>query len=222
MSDAQLIQEATGFIEATLGTKLQGSFGDALKDGVVLCEFLNKLKPGSVKAPKKSSMPFICMENISAYTNACKALGLADQWNFVTVDLFEGRNLRQVATNIVSLKRELGFGFEKGAKDQVDLKVAPDETTQLSSKAPKAMAKAVDCRECNRAITSGLITMTMENKVNVYYHPKCFNCKKCGVNLKSGNCHMAKQQPYCTKCILIVDPKHNISAATKDMGFKFD
>ena len=31
--------EATEFIEQTLGTKLSGSFHDALKSGVVLCHF---------------------------------------------------------------------------------------------------------------------------------------------------------------------------------------
>ena len=41
-------------------------------------------------------MPFVCMENISAYTQACKGLGLPDEYNFVTVDLWEGSRLKQV------------------------------------------------------------------------------------------------------------------------------
>ena len=48
-----------------------------------------------------------------------KQLGVPDQYNFVTVDLFEGKNLGQVAQNIVTLKRELGYGFEKSAPEQI-------------------------------------------------------------------------------------------------------
>lgn len=36
---AALISEAQEFVEKTLGRSLDGSFGDALKNGVILCEF---------------------------------------------------------------------------------------------------------------------------------------------------------------------------------------
>jgi hypothetical protein len=39
MSDAELIKEATAFIEETTGKKLAEGFGPSLKDGVILCEF---------------------------------------------------------------------------------------------------------------------------------------------------------------------------------------
>ena len=41
-------------------------------------------------------MPFVCMENINAYTQACKGLGIPDEYNFVTVDLWEASRLKQV------------------------------------------------------------------------------------------------------------------------------
>ena len=56
---------------------------------------------------------------MNAYINACKSLGVPDQYNFVTIDLFESKNLLQVAQNIVTLKRQLGFGFEKQAPAQI-------------------------------------------------------------------------------------------------------
>lgn len=37
----------------------------------------------------------------------------------MTIDLFEGKNLLQVAQNIITLKRELGYGFEKQAPAQI-------------------------------------------------------------------------------------------------------
>jgi hypothetical protein len=39
MAEADLIKEATQFVETTLGQPFSGSFGEHLKDGVVLCEF---------------------------------------------------------------------------------------------------------------------------------------------------------------------------------------
>jgi hypothetical protein len=42
MSDAGLIREATEFVEGTLGQRFAGSFGEHLKDGVVLCEFCKR------------------------------------------------------------------------------------------------------------------------------------------------------------------------------------
>jgi hypothetical protein len=44
----------------------------------------------------------------------------------MTIDLFEAKNLDQVALNIVTVKRETGHGFDKQA--------APDTPTALSGK----------------------------------------------------------------------------------------
>ena len=52
------------------------------------------------------------MENIAAYLEACTALGVRQFDLFQTVELFEGKNLRAVVTNIHALGRvaqQLGF-----------------------------------------------------------------------------------------------------------------
>jgi hypothetical protein len=41
-------------------------------------------------------MAFVCMENIHAYTVACRSVGLSDDYNFTTADLWDGSNLKQV------------------------------------------------------------------------------------------------------------------------------
>ncbi len=53
------------------------------------------------------------MENIGSYIEATRALGVPAEYLFMTVDLFERKNLAQVALNIVSVKRQLGLGFQK-------------------------------------------------------------------------------------------------------------
>ena len=64
-------------------------------------------------------------------------MGVPDQYNFVTIDLFEGKNLLQVAQNIITLKRELGYGFEKQAPAQIqDYAPGNSSNPSLSQDAP--------------------------------------------------------------------------------------
>ena len=43
-------------------------YEDFLGDGLVLCELINKLRPGSVKKLSKGSGNFAKMENVAAFT----------------------------------------------------------------------------------------------------------------------------------------------------------
>ncbi len=50
----------------------------------------NKLQPGSVKKIQKVNAPFVQMENISAFLEAARSMGLQTHELFQTVDLYEG------------------------------------------------------------------------------------------------------------------------------------
>jgi len=76
-----------------------------LKSGVVLCKLVDKLKPGSCKAPSKMAAPFKQMENIGNYLSACSKLGQRPQESFQTVDLFENQNMMAVLIQLHSLGR---------------------------------------------------------------------------------------------------------------------
>ena len=110
---AKDLREAREWIEAVTGTQLEGTLQEALKSGVVLCNLLNKLKPGSVKPPSNKRLPFSMMENIAAYVAACKALGVAEEDLFLTADLYENHDLKAVVLNIHSLGR-LSQNFFEG------------------------------------------------------------------------------------------------------------
>jgi len=98
--------ETRAWIEAVLGEKLgECSLQEELKDGVVLCHLVNKLKPGSAVKPSTSKMPFKQMENVASYLNACKTLGVQPFEMFMTVDLYEGKNMQAVLINLQSLGR---------------------------------------------------------------------------------------------------------------------
>jgi hypothetical protein len=62
MSTEEMIREAGEFIGSTLGCKIT-NFGADLKDGVTLCEFLNKLKPNSVSGFKVFIPPLPAMDS---------------------------------------------------------------------------------------------------------------------------------------------------------------
>ncbi|TGZ72293.1 hypothetical protein CRM22_002179 [Opisthorchis felineus] len=106
--DRQQESEVLDWIEAILGTKLDRSkaYEEILKDGVVLCKLINKIKPGSVKRiNENSTMPFKIMENINAFQEAIKAYGVPNSDVFQTVDLFEKKDIAQVTQCIFALGR---------------------------------------------------------------------------------------------------------------------
>lgn len=104
----QLEAEARSFIESKIGRSLAGDFQENLKDGIALCEMINAIRPGSVKKIERSKMPFKQMENINAYLVAVEKLGLVRSDVFMTVDLFEGKNMNQVVQNILAVKLVTG------------------------------------------------------------------------------------------------------------------
>merc|ERR1711973_409059 len=105
-------RECMSWVEDVLGTKLepeamqikdQIEFAGILKDGSVLCELINKLRPGSVKKINTMNAPFKQRENIEMFLKGCESYGLVTQDLFQVNDLFEQKNLYMVVDNLHSL-----------------------------------------------------------------------------------------------------------------------
>lgn len=62
-------KEAKEWIESVLGAKFPAGeeYEDVIRDGTVLCQLINKLKPGSVPKINTSGGQFKMMENINKY-----------------------------------------------------------------------------------------------------------------------------------------------------------
>ena len=89
-------------------------FKEKLKSGVILCNLMNKVQPGSIKRFKKNAtMPFMQMENIGFFNQAVKSYGVKPEYLFVTVDLFEGKNMTQV---LLGLRDFAVVATSKGVK----------------------------------------------------------------------------------------------------------
>ncbi|CAG9091838.1 Muscle-specific protein 20 [Plutella xylostella] len=104
----ELEKQAQEWIEGVLGARFPPgeAFEDVLKDGTVLCQVMNKLKPGSINKINTSGGQFKMMENITNFQAAMKAYGVADIDVFQTVDLWEKKDIAQVVSTLFALGRE--------------------------------------------------------------------------------------------------------------------
>jgi len=230
-------KEAVEFVEQVTGEKFTSDFQTSLKSGILLCNFLNGLKPNSVSRINNSKMPFKEMENIDAYLKACTSLKVPSQYLFMTVDLYEAKNLNQVVQNIISLKRQFGYGFEKqtaaGGGDVIE-KVSKDynnadQSTEGSGSHLGSSNPTVFDESLSKTLGSGLkagiqeltsnqltpecsacnlrITSSFVNACNKSWHTHCFTCKRCGTKLVSTKYYEEQNKPYCEKCAFIVKPR---------------
>lgn len=71
------------------------------------------MKPGSVKKVNESKMAFKCMENINAFLEVARNMGVPAQETFQTVDLWERQNLNSVVICLQSLGRKVIFFKDK-------------------------------------------------------------------------------------------------------------
>jgi len=80
----------------------------ALIDGVVMCEVMNVMYPGSIKKINKGKMAFMQMENISNFVKAATSdtVGCKKADLFTTPDLYEGGNIPQVVNGLCAAARK--------------------------------------------------------------------------------------------------------------------
>jgi len=217
-------KEAREFLESTLKRPLPGDLADVLHDGQVLCEFVNVLKPGSVAKINKQRFPAFQSENIGSAIAAIKKMGVPDSYIFVTIDLYERKNMAQVILCLNTLKRTLGMGFVK-ASGPGEMKVSVLADCSPASPAPASSAVATHtapvhlsteggvsvyergvtaaagntCAACAASIT-GNASVVHVNGQPRYYHQQCFCCGKCGGKL--GSKYYDHGGPHCERCSL--------------------
>jgi len=106
--------EAQAWIEEVTGESFSSAdFGDSLKNGVLLCKLLNSLQPGTVSKINTQNMAFKQMENIAAYIEGSKKLGVPDQYNFMTVDLYEQKKFRTSCIEYFDLEERERIWIQK-------------------------------------------------------------------------------------------------------------
>lgn len=125
--DTSTEEQIRGFFQEQLGVQLEplelgpNNMHKALKDGVKLCELINKIQPGAVKSISSSGMTFKQMENVSKFNEALKAYGVSEASTFQTADLVENQDMATVQNAIWQLICQFR---KKGGNTKYGIKIA--------------------------------------------------------------------------------------------------
>jgi len=118
--DMQREEELRFWIEETTGMAIGENFQKGLKDGVILCELINKLQKDSVKKINQSQLNWHKLENLGNFIKAILAYGLKPNDIFEANDLFESGNMTQVQSTLLALAN---MAKTKGNNSSVDIGV---------------------------------------------------------------------------------------------------
>nr|XP_028569692.1 calponin-2-like [Podarcis muralis]XP_028569700.1 calponin-2-like [Podarcis muralis] len=122
--DPQKEAELRTWIESITGRDIGPDFQKGLKDGVALCELMNKLQPGSIRKINHSGLNWHQLENLSNFIKAMMSYGLKPVDVFEANDLFENGNMTQVQVSLLALA---GMAKTKGIDSGVDIGVKYSE-----------------------------------------------------------------------------------------------
>ncbi|XP_056107815.1 LIM domain only protein 7 isoform X11 [Rhinichthys klamathensis goyatoka] len=93
--------EAQRWIEAVTKKKFGSSnFRNSLENGLLLCELINKIKPGIIKKLNRLSSPIAGLDNINLFLKACSKLGL------IEAQLFHPGDLQDFSTRVTVKRQE--------------------------------------------------------------------------------------------------------------------
>ncbi|XP_072884022.1 LIM domain only protein 7 isoform X6 [Hemitrygon akajei] len=97
---ASAFAEGQRWVEEVTGKKFgQKDFRSALEDGILLCELVNKIKPGVNKKINRLSTPIAGLDNINVFLKGCQKIGLKE------AQLFHPGDLQDLSSR-VTVKRE--------------------------------------------------------------------------------------------------------------------
>ncbi|NXV53006.1 CNN2 protein, partial [Uria aalge] len=138
--DPQKEAELRTWIESVTGQQIGPDFQKGLKDGVILCELMNKLQPNAVRKINRSAQNWHQLENLSNFIKAMASYGMNPVDLFEANDLFESGNLTQVQVSLLALA---GMAKTKGMQSGVDIGVKYSEKQQRNF--DEAKMKAGQC-----------------------------------------------------------------------------
>ncbi|XP_017778814.1 PREDICTED: muscle-specific protein 20-like [Nicrophorus vespilloides] len=120
--DAQKEKQAQDWIVRILGPDAfpPGElYEDVLRDGIVLCQLMDRLAPGSVPIINPYGGEYKMLENIENFRAVLRIYGVADDDIFEASDLVDDNDLVKVTETIFALDKQINFHPEwKGPRIQ--------------------------------------------------------------------------------------------------------
>ncbi|XP_054470867.1 LIM domain only protein 7 isoform X3 [Anoplopoma fimbria] len=93
--------EAQRWIEAVTKKKFgSDDFRSALENGVLLCDLINKIKPGLIRRVNRLPTPIAGLDNLNVFLKACRKLGLKE------AQLFHPGDLQDLSTRVTVKHQE--------------------------------------------------------------------------------------------------------------------
>ncbi|KAM8750102.1 LIM domain only protein 7 isoform 7-T7 [Acanthopagrus schlegelii] len=93
--------EAQRWIEAVTKKKFgSNDFRSALENGVLLCDLINKIKPGTIRRVNRLPTPIAGLDNLNVFLKACGKLGLKE------AQLFHPGDLQDLSTRVTVKHQE--------------------------------------------------------------------------------------------------------------------
>ncbi|XP_034042815.1 LIM domain only protein 7 isoform X1 [Thalassophryne amazonica] len=97
----QSYEEARRWIEAVTKKKFGSSdFRSSLENGILLCDLINKIKPGIIKRVNRLPTPIAGLDNLNVFLKACSKLGLKE------AQLFHPGDLQDLSTRVTVKHQE--------------------------------------------------------------------------------------------------------------------
>ncbi|XP_046883378.1 calponin-3-like isoform X2 [Hypomesus transpacificus] len=118
--DVQKEEELRFWIEEVTGMPIGDSFQRGLRDGVILCELINKLQPGSVKKIHHTQLNWHKLENLGNFIRSIIRFGVKPHDIFEANDLFESGNMTQVQSTLLALA---SMDKTRGSGSSIDIGV---------------------------------------------------------------------------------------------------
>jgi len=87
------------------------AYEDALRDGIILCKLMNRLRPGSVTRVNVSGGDYKFMDNVQQFLAAATAYGVPEVDLFQSVDLITKKNIATVTMMIFALGRTVCISY---------------------------------------------------------------------------------------------------------------
>ncbi|KAM9328861.1 calponin-2 isoform 2-T2 [Gastrophryne carolinensis] len=113
-------EELKVWIEEVTGMSIGPDFQKGLKDGVILCELMNKLSPRSIPKINVSKQNWHQLENLSNFIKCMSNYGMKSVDLFEANDLFENGNMTQAKTRGIQSNMDIGVKYAEKQERNFD------------------------------------------------------------------------------------------------------